>query len=405
MSHDKAFDIVIIGSGMVGLSLARQLKKKHASISILVVEKEKKIGSHSSGRNSGVLHAGIYYPEGSIKAKVCVKGALRLKSWAIKNGLKVGQYGKIIVAQNKSVECQINLLASRAKANGVKFSIIHSDEIKFRIPTINPKINIGIWSPNTCVVNPKEVMLKLSQELKECGISIVTDAKILAIDSDKSMINLNNQVLKYGHLFNCAGLHADSIAHQYDIGKEYRILPFKGLYWRVKKDLGISKPVNLYPVPDLNVPFLGVHFTPNTESFPQYTVGPTATPALGRENYKLLEKLEPKAALFTITTIAKQYIMNKNNFRDYVHQQAPLAFSPLLLRAARELIPSIQRSDLELSDKVGIRSQLYNLHKEKLENDFICERANNSTHILNAISPAFTASFELADLIIDKAGY
>ena len=400
--HNK-YDFIIIGGGITGLSIGKQLREKSPNIKILVIEKEKELGLHSSGRNSGVLHAGVYYQEGSIKAKVCVNGAKRLKSWVIKNGLKINECGKIIVAQNRNVESQIQLLASRAKANGVSFSIIDAKKIREKVPGIHHDISVGIWSPNTCVVNPKEVIQKLSEELTENGVTIVTNTKILDINPNKSEINLNGQTLQYGHLFNCAGLHADSIAHMYGVGKKYKILPFKGLYWKLKKTSAFKAPVNLYPVPDLEVPFLGVHFTPNTESSPQFTLGPTATPALGRENYTWFQNIEPKTALFTIKTLAKQYLMNKNNFRRYVHQQAPLALTPFLLQAAQELIPSIQEEDLELSSKIGIRSQLFNLESETLENDFLCVNKENSTHVLNAISPAFTASFELADLIINRS--
>ena len=399
------FDFVILGGGMSGLCVGNQLRQRYPKAQILIVEKESKLGLHSSGRNSGVLHAGIYYPEGSIKAQVCVNGAKRLKSWVIQNKLKINSCGKIIVAQNKNVENQIDLLASRAKTNGVIFSLVDAKDIRKKVPGIHPDISVGIWSPNTCVVNPKEVIHTLSKQLTENKIIIKTNAKILNINAERSEINLNGEHIRYGHLFNCAGLYADLIAHKYGVGKKYKILPFKGLYWNLKENSAFTTSVNLYPVPDLSVPFLGIHFTPNTESKPQFTIGPTATPALGRENYNWLQNIEPRNSLFTLSTILRQYLMNKNNFRRYVHQQAPLALPHFLLQAAQELIPSIQKSDLSLSSKVGIRSQLYNLEKETLENDFLCICKDNSTHVLNAISPAFTASFELADLIIKQSGY
>ncbi len=170
-------DVIIIGAGIVGLTVSHQIKKKHPSISILVVEKESQPGYHSSGRNSGVLHAGIYYPEKSIKAKVCVKGAKRLKTWVEINGLNINKCGKIIVAQNKDVESQIDLLASRAESNGVEFSLIGAESIRKKVPGISRKIRLGIWSPNTCVVNPKEVMRALSEQLKGNDVIIKTNTK------------------------------------------------------------------------------------------------------------------------------------------------------------------------------------------------------------------------------------
>ena len=194
-------------------------------------------------------------------------------------------------------------------------------------------------------------MKTLSKEITESGVEIRTGIKIMGIDPEHSVVHLDGERLVYGHLFNCAGLHADSIAQEYGVGKQYRILPFKGLYWDLKDKSAFRTPVNLYPVPDLNVPFLGVHFTPNAEPSPKFTIGPTVTPALGRENYRWNENLEPKTALFTITSIAKQYLMNKNNFRAYLHQQAPLALPPFLLQAARKLIPKFKKVILPFRQK------------------------------------------------------
>ena len=155
-------------------------------------------------------------------------------------------------------------------------------------------------------------------------------------------------------------------------------------------------------MPDLNVPFLGVHFTPSADNFPVINVGPTATPALGRENYHNIENIEPIEAANNLICLLNQYFKNEGGFRKYVHQQSLLFFKPFMLKEAKKLIPTISSADLQLSKKVGIRPQLFNQATKKLENDFLCLEGENSTHIMNAISPAFTASFSLADFIIDK---
>ena len=156
-------------------------------------------------------------------------------------------------------------------------------------------------------------------------------------------------------------------------------------------------------MPDLSVPFLGVHFTPSADPIPTVSIGPTATPAWGRENYRGLESIEPFMAASNLGVLARQYLDNRGGFRRYVHEQAFLALQPLLIRAAQELIPAIKPKHIELSQKVGIRSQLFNRRTKRLEDDFLCLPGPRSTHVLNAISPAFTASFALADLIIDQA--
>ena len=193
------------------------------------------------------------------------------------------------------------------------------------------------------------------------------------------------------------------MAHQFGVGLHYGLLPFKGLYWQLKRGCPIQPRTNLYPVPDLDVPFLGVHFTPSADAIPLVSIGPTATPAWGRENYRGLQGLEPAMAAANLALLARQYLANRCGFRRYVHEQAFLALPPLLLRAAQELVPAVRAEHVELSQKVGIRSQLFNTSSQRLEDDFLCLPGPSSTHVLNAISPAFTASFALADLILDGA--
>jgi L-2-hydroxyglutarate oxidase LhgO len=193
------------------------------------------------------------------------------------------------------------------------------------------------------------------------------------------------------------------VAHPFGVGHQYTLLPFKGLYWQLRPGCPIQPRTNLYPGPDLNLPFLGVHFTPSADPTPLVSIGPTATPAWGRENYRGLQAVEPAMAAANLALLARQYLANRGGFRRYVHEQAFLALPPLLLRAAQQLIPAILAEHLELSQKVGIRSQLFNQSSQRLEDDFLCLPGPASTHVLNAISPAFTASFALADLIIDQA--
>ena len=230
--------------------------------------------------------------------------------------------------------------------------------------------------------------------------------KFWQIDPIKREIKLKNgESISYSHFINCAGLRADEVAQKFGLADNYTLIPFKGLYWEIKNKINFDLNTNLYPVPDLNVPFLGVHFTPTADIIPKINIGPTATLALGRENYYSLKNIEPIASTRNMLLLGRQYITNKEGFRKYVHQQSLLFLKPLMINSAQKLIPSIKSDDLQVSTKVGIRSQLFNKKKYKLENDFLTIGGLNSTHILNAISPAFTASFALADLIIDKNKY
>jgi L-2-hydroxyglutarate oxidase LhgO len=254
------------------------------------------------------------------------------------------------------------------------------------------------------VVKPIKVVDQLQRELQQRGVRFVqSQPGWSAKPQQQKLILCEGTTLSYGHLFNCAGLQADRVAHQFGVGRHYSLLPFKGLYWQLKPDCPIQPRANLYPVPDLAVPFLGVHFTPNADPTPLVSIGPTATPAWGRENYRGLQALEPAMAAANLAVLVRQYLANRGGFRRYVHEQAFLALPPLLLRAAQQLIPAVRTEHLELSQKVGIRSQLFNHTTQRLEDDFLCLPGPASTHVLNAISPAFTASFALADLILDQA--
>ena len=399
------FDFVIVGGGMVGLSIAHQLMAQRITKSIVILDKEEELGRHSSGRNSGVLHAGIYYKPDSLKAKVCIKGAQRLRSWIEENRLPLNPCGKVIVPPRLDLDSQLDVLAERGRANGAAVELWDKDQLAECIPEARSASGRALWSPNTSVTKPLTVVLRLQQELTEKGVSIMRAVKSWKALPKQNFLKLGDgTILEYGHLINCAGLQADRVAHQFGIGENYSLLPFKGLYWQLKPECPIQLKTNLYPVPDLNIPFLGVHFTPSADSIPLISIGPTATPAWGRENYRGLQALEPGMVGNNIQVLAWQYLTNQGGFRRYVHEQAFLALPPLFVRAAQELIPKLRAEHIELSQKVGIRSQLFNKQTQRLEDDFLCLSGPSSTHVLNAISPAFTASFELADLIIRQSG-
>jgi len=389
---------------MVGLSIAHQLIERQITNNITVLDKEPELGRHSSGRNSGVLHAGLYYKPESIKAKVCVTGARRLQAWIEDRGLPINHCGKVIVPTKVELDSQLEVLAGRGRANGAVVEFCDDKQLRELAPEARSASGRALWSPNTSVVKPIKVLRRLEQELIKKGVKFIYANQTWKVNPEKQQLLFEDGTeLGYGHLYNCSGLQADRVAHQFGVGLNYSLLPFKGLYWQLKADCPIKPRTNLYPVPDLDVPFLGVHFTPSADKIPLVSIGPTATPAWGRENYRGVEGIEPGMAAGNLILLAKQYFANRGGFRRYVHEQAFLALPPLLLKAAQELIPAVQAEHIEISEKVGIRSQLFNRHTQCLEDDFLCLPGPASTHVLNAISPAFTASFALADLILDEA--
>jgi L-2-hydroxyglutarate oxidase LhgO len=396
-------DILILGSGMVGLSCASQILERFPDLSIAILEKETDIGKHSSGRNSGVLHAGLYYQPKSLKAKVCVQGSKRLKAWCHNENIPVMECGKVITPQKPELDKQLEVLVDRGRANGAIVELIDEKQFKELVPNGRTSTGRAVWSPDTCVVKPIQVIKRLKQKLKKQGVIFMFSQQKLDFKAAIKQVILDNGVkLSYDHLINCTGLQADRIAHKFNIGKDYTMLPFKGSYWQLKKNAPFKFDTNLYPVPDLEVPFLGTHITPSIDGITY--LGPTATPALGRENYKGIKGLEPLSSISFLHHMAIQVITNKK-MRNYVYNQA-FDWTPAnFLNSVQAIAPEIKMEHIEKSLKVGIRPQLYDKNNRNLVQDFVMLDGYGSTHVVNAISPAFTASFELADYILDNSKY
>lgn len=394
------FDYCIIGAGMVGISLARELKRRKPDAKIVVIEKENKIGMHGSGRNSGILHAGIYYEPGSLKARICTEGARRLAEWCSDKRLKVNSCGKLITPQTQQLDGQLDILYKRGTLNGARVEMVDEKFFKKKAPDGFTSSGRALWSPDTKVVDPKEVLGSGRESARELGVEFIMNANIQDVSREKQTIRLaDGTELSYGFVLNCSGLQADKVCKMFGLGKEFVMMPFKGNYWKIRKEANINIGCNLYPVPDLNVPFLGVHATPNVHG--EIFLGPTATPALGRENYEGVDGLELSTISQTMCNILVQMGVNKR-FRGYATSQSFQWIKYCFYRAAKQIVPRLKMADLETTSKVGIRPQLYSLKEKRLVDDFVVIRDETSLHVVNAISPAFTASFALAEFIINE---
>ena len=348
----KKSSVVILGGGIVGMSIAHQLIERGITTSITILDKEEQLGRHSSGRNSGVLHAGLYYKPGSLKAKVCVEGARRLRRWIEKRNLPINPCGKVIVPTREELDGQLDVLAERGKANGATVELWNKRQLNEFVPEARTASGRALWSPNTVVVKPLTVINQLKNELETRGVEFLCDEGDINIIPDKKQLSLSDgSLLKYGHLFNCTGLQSDRIAKVFDVGLNYTLIPFKGLYWQLRENSAIRLRTNLYPVPDLDMPFLGVHFTPSADEIPNIYIGPTATFAWGRENYWGLDAIEASSAIKNLGTLLRLYLLNQEGFQRYVHEQAFLAAPPLLIKA-QKLVPSIKSNHIVLSRKV-----------------------------------------------------
>lgn len=397
---EHSVDYLIVGGGIIGLTVARELRKRYPAASIALLEKEAALGKHASGRNSGVLHSGIYYDSSTLKAKVCAEGARRMKAFAVEHGIKCQHSGKVIAAASPQDLPVIDRLLKNAQENGIRAERLDEQGVH----KIEPHAGVyqqGIHCPDTAVIDSKAVISKLQELLTAEGVKIFFGAPLVSINAATRKAVTPPGEFSYGYLFNCAGAFADKVARRYGLGMDYTLVPFKGIYFKLRPERAHLVNANIYPVPDINQPFLGVHLTRAASG--EVYAGPTAIPALGRENYGILQGARLGESLQVGLEVFRMYLANHQNFRKLVHTELGKYRKKNFFAAVRRLMPELTCDDLVPSDKVGIRPQLVNVREKRLEMDYVIERSADSLHVLNAISPAFTSSLAFAEWIVDQS--
>ena len=387
-------DFLIIGAGIVGLTVALQLKKQFPDSEIIIIEKEKKLGVHASGRNSGVLHAGFYYSANSLKAKLCRDGNYFWREYCLEKKLKINQCGKLVVARNESELKGLDELYRRGQENSVKLELISENQAKEIEPSIFT-FEKALYSPTTSTIDPNEILRSVSQDVINQNIKIIYNNKFL--NTKKNIISTEAGKYDPGYLINAAGLYADVIAKKYGFSKNTKILPFKGLYLYEKKKC-LKLRTNVYPVPDLRNPFLGVHLTVTVDN--KAVIGPTAIPAFWRENYVGLDNFNLKEFLEVISLESKLFTYNNFGFRNLALSELKKYSKNKLTQLAGSLLSNKDLSSFTSWGKTGIRAQLIDIKNKKLEMDFKFEGDKKSFHILNAVSPAFTCAEPFSKLIV-----
>jgi L-2-hydroxyglutarate oxidase LhgO len=395
-------DFLIVGAGIVGLTVARELLNRFPQSSISVLEKEDDIGKHASGRNSGVMHSGVYYGSTTLKAKVCSLGAARMRDFAAEHGIACQRVGKVIIATSANELPTLDRLLVNARNNGVNAERLDEQGIKQIEPAASP-YEAGIYCPDTAVIDSNAVIQKLRSLLLQSGVKFYYGSLITSVTPSEKLVVTRNGEFTYGFLYNCAGAGADIVAKKFGFASDYTLVPFKGIYYKLKAHQTDLVKGNIYPVPDIELPFLGVHLT-RVISGDVY-VGPTAIPALGRENYGILKGIKLAEGFSIGRNLLTMYKENKENFRKLVHEEMKKYYKPSFVVAARKLCNQIQASDLESCNKVGIRPQLINTKSRTLEMDYIVEKGPDTLHVLNSISPAFTSSLAFNEWIVDQAGH
>ncbi len=392
----RCADFIIIGAGIVGLSIARELKHRYNDSQVLVLEKEKNIGEHASGRNSGVLHAGFYYTQDSLKAKFTRNGNKLLTDYCNEKKIPINRCGKLVVARNEGDLSGLRELLRRGKQNEIALDLISAKEAK----EIEPRVKTweeALFSPNTSSVSPKLVLEQILADARAEGIEVLLGVKYL--NSRGRVCQTNQGNFEAGYLVNAAGLYADLIAKKFSFSKTYTILPFKGLY------LYASNPseklrTHIYPVPDLRNPFLGVHFTLTATG--QVKIGPTAIPAFWREQYSGLSRFNLSEMTKILSRELGLFVNAGFDFRKLAFEEVKKYSRAILTKRAAELVKDIYPVNYKTWGKPGIRAQLLNTKTRTLEMDFILEGDEYSMHVLNAVSPAFTCALPFAAYVVDQ---
>lgn len=390
------YDYLIIGAGIIGLNIAKNLKERFPESKILVIEKEAQVAMHSSGRNSGVLHAGFYYTANSLKAKFTKEGNIALKKFVAERNLSINPCQKVVVAvDDKEVE-GLEELKRRGDANGVELHWLDEKGLNELYPNIKTHKK-ALLCPSTATVNPKEVTREFAKVIQELGVEILLDCKY--ISSDSNIVTTSLGEYHASKVINCAGLYADNIARDFGFSKDYVIIPFKGIYLKDKKNVSHLE-TNVYPVPNLDNPFLGVHYTLTVDG--ESKIGPTAIPAFWRENYKGFDNFSLKEFVQILYYEAKLFLTNAFGFRSLAYSEVKKYNLNYLKGLAKKLTKKMDHDGYDSWSTPGIRAQLLNKKSLELVQDFVVESDSDSVHVLNAVSPAFTSSIPFANWVVEE---
>lgn len=390
------YEYCVIGGGIVGLATARDLLRRRPGASLLLIEKEEDFGQHQTGHNSGVIHAGVYYAPGSLKARLCREGAAMTKAYCTEKGIPFETCGKLIVATNAKEEAGLAALAERCAANGVGVEKIGPAGLRVVEPNIAG--TAALLVAETGIVNYQQICRALADDIRRLGgeLHIGTQATGIRETGDGVEITTNGATIITDRLIVCGGLQSDRLAKLAGLKLDLRIIPFRGEYFRLPASKSDIVRHLIYPVPDASLPFLGIHLTRMIDG--SVTVGPNAVLGLAREGY-------PKFSFnlrdaFEIATFPGSWRLLKTHWRSALDETRNSLFRSGYLEMCRKYCPSLELSDLE-PYPAGIRAQAV-MKDGALVHDFLFEDTPRSTHVLNAPSPAATSAMPIGRMIADR---
>lgn len=391
------YDYIIVGGGIVGLAVARALVRRDPSVGVLLVEKEAELAGHQTGHNSGVIHAGVYYEPGSLKAELCVRGSRATKEFCTEHGISFRTPGKLVVATDGVQLTRMHALAERARRNGLEIHVLSGSELTEREPQI---AGVGaIHVPATGIVDYRAVCRGLAGELAGAGVEVRTDTAVAALSETTDEVRVRTstgETVRARTLVACAGLQADRVARMAGLDPSFRTVPFRGEYFRFRPSAASVASHLIYPVPDPALPFLGIHITPTIDG--GVTVGPNAVLSLAREGYrKGSANLRDTADWLRFPGFWR---FARHNVRTGLVEMRNSLIKRAYVAACRTYAPGVSAKDL-LPHPAGIRAQIIR-RDGTLVHDFLIERTDRTVHVCNAPSPAATAALPIGEMVADR---
>ena len=395
-SHRNS-DILIIGGGIVGLATAYRIQSRHADARVRIVEAESTVAAHQSSHNSGVIHSGIYYQPGSTKALTCRAGKAAMEAFCDEQAIRWDRCGKVVVATSGRELETLDRIQTRAQQNGVQYERIDSDTLRELEP--NAAGIAALFVPETGIVNYATVSKQLARLITDRGGSIELNSHVVSIETAANSVQVRTQCgdqFEAGQLINCAGLYSDRVARMAGITPEAQIVPFRGEYYELVAEREDLVRNLIYPVPDPSFPFLGVHFTRMIDGGVE--CGPNAVLAFSRTGYQWRRmNFKDFSQSICFPGFRKLAVRHWKTGLGEIRRSLS---KPAFVTALQKLMPCLRASDLKRG-RTGVRAQAVS-PQGVLVDDFIIQRSDSSIHVLNAPSPAATASLAIADKIIDQ---
>lgn len=396
-THTSPQGLAVVGAGIVGLAVARELTRRRPGLRVTVFEKEHDLALHQTGRNSGVVHAGLYYPPGSLKATLCRRGASLLREYCAEHAIAYQAVGKVVVALADGELARLASIEERARANGVP-DLARVDAAGLREFEPDAVGVAALHSPHTATVDYRGVARRLAGDVRAAGGEVLFGRTVLDVRETASgvEVHLPDGVRRFGSVVVCAGLGGDRIARGLGRGADLRIVPFRGEYFRLRPPARDRVVGMIYPVPDPRYPFLGVHLTRRFDG--EVLVGPNAVLALAREGYRWRDV--DGSDLADLVRWPGTWALARRHWRTGVREMSASLSKRLFTRAAQAYMPSLEVADLIRAD-AGVRAQAV-ARDGALVDDFVIDVSGGVVAVRNAPSPAATSSLAIAEHVADR---